>query len=163
MYCEKCGSQIDDDSVFCQKCGEKQINSDEKNNNIPVAKKSRPNKKIRNFAICFVPVLVILSILLIIPKIQDNARIQAVAGAWKEISPMRTKYHRGGIEFFKDGTGIDQSFLNVSDPFTWRIRDDTVIVLFPSGDTIQFEISGEFMIERSSRGEAIYRKSSSYY
>lgn len=27
MYCEKCGAQIDDDSVFCQKCGEKQADA----------------------------------------------------------------------------------------------------------------------------------------
>lgn len=27
MYCEKCGAQIDDDSVFCQKCGEKQTDT----------------------------------------------------------------------------------------------------------------------------------------
>lgn len=35
MYCEKCGSQIDDDSVFCSKCGGKQadIFGTSKNNN----------------------------------------------------------------------------------------------------------------------------------
>ncbi len=27
MYCEKCGTQIDDDSVFCQKCGKKQTDT----------------------------------------------------------------------------------------------------------------------------------------
>lgn len=27
MYCKKCGAQIDEDSVFCEKCGEKQINT----------------------------------------------------------------------------------------------------------------------------------------
>lgn len=27
MYCEKCGAQIDDDSVFCQKCGKKQTDT----------------------------------------------------------------------------------------------------------------------------------------
>lgn len=27
MYCEKCGAQIDDDSVFCQNCGEKQTDT----------------------------------------------------------------------------------------------------------------------------------------
>lgn len=27
MYCKKCGAQIDDDSVFCQNCGEKQADA----------------------------------------------------------------------------------------------------------------------------------------
>lgn len=51
MYCEKCGTQIDDDSVFCQNCGEKQIDFNYKSDiNI---KTSRPkinkvNKSVKN-------------------------------------------------------------------------------------------------------------------
>lgn len=29
MFCKHCGSHISDDSVFCQKCGKKQINNEE--------------------------------------------------------------------------------------------------------------------------------------
>ena len=59
MYCEKCGSQIDDDSVFCQKCGEKQIDfNDKSDTNI---KTSRPKIKTGIspgfLMICFMPVI----------------------------------------------------------------------------------------------------------
>ena len=42
MYCEKCGSQIDDDSVFCQKCGEKQLQEIE-----TATAHSHPNKDVK--------------------------------------------------------------------------------------------------------------------
>ena len=161
MYCEKCGAQIDDDSVFCQKCGEKQSNLDQKNVNISVAKKNRLKKKTRNFAIGFVAVIVILSIFLAIPltvqKIQDNARINAVVGRWNEFGPTKSSYYRGSIEFYKDGEGRDYSSSVNADSFTWSIEGDTVKLLYLSGDTIQFEISGEFMIEKSSN-DIIFRK-----
>ena len=162
MLCKKCGAQIDDDSVFCQKCGEKQINLDGKNNNnISVAKKSRFKKKTRNFVIGFAAVFVILSISIAIPltvqKIQDNARINAVVGAWYEFGNTRNSYYRGMIEFYKDGEGRDCSSDVNGDSFTWSIEGDTVKLLYLSGDTMQFEISGEFMIEKSSN-DIIFRK-----
>lgn len=161
MLCKKCGAQIDEDSVFCQKCGEKQIDLDGKNNNISVAKTDRLKKKTRNFMIGFIAVFVILSISIAIPltvqKIQDNARINAVVGRWNEFGPTKSSYYRGSIVFYEDGEGRDYSSDVTGDSFTWSVDDDTVKLLYLSGDTIQFEIAGEFMIEKSSN-DIIFRK-----
>ena len=162
MLCKKCGAQIDEDSVFCQKCGEKQIDLDDKNNNtVSVAKKDRLKKKTRNFVIGFITVFVILSVSIAIPltvqKIQDNARINAVVGRWNEFGPTKSRYYRGAIEFYEDGEGRDYSSDVNADSFTWSIEGDTVKLLYLSGDTMQFEISGEFMIEKSSN-DIIFRK-----
>ena len=48
MYCEKCGSQIDDDSVFCQKCGEKQLQEIE-----TATAHSHPNKDVKKSSLSF--------------------------------------------------------------------------------------------------------------
>ena len=34
MYCKNCGSQIDDDSKFCDKCGQTISKNEEKNINV---------------------------------------------------------------------------------------------------------------------------------
>lgn len=71
MYCEKCGSQIDDDSVFCQKCGEKQIDFNNKSDiNI---KTSRP-KKINKVAVV-VLILFFLACAIIVIAAITNGRI----------------------------------------------------------------------------------------
>ena len=45
MYCKKCGSQIDDDSIFCQNCGEKQIDFNDKSDiNIKTSRPKKTNK-----------------------------------------------------------------------------------------------------------------------
>ncbi len=48
MYCEKCGAQIDDDSVFCQKCGEKQLQEIE-----TATAHSHPNKDVKKSSLSF--------------------------------------------------------------------------------------------------------------
>ena len=44
MFCEKCGSQIDDDSVFCQNCGKKQTKAIDIGSSTESLDKKRPKK-----------------------------------------------------------------------------------------------------------------------
>lgn len=67
MICKKCGSQIDDDSVFCQKCGEKQIKTTDINSNKDVLNKKHPKKaKIIIITIILFLVAIIASVSLIV-------------------------------------------------------------------------------------------------
>lgn len=44
MFCEKCGSQIDENSVFCPKCGKKQTKAIDISSNNEALNKKRPKK-----------------------------------------------------------------------------------------------------------------------
>lgn len=68
MYCKHCGTQIDDDSIYCNKCG-KQQNKEEQN-------EKSSNKNDSKFLIVISIILVILTIFIVLyfTNIKDNGK-----------------------------------------------------------------------------------------
>ena len=46
MYCKNCGSQIDDDSKFCDKCGQTISKNEERDNTAAKDTKKRDRKSV---------------------------------------------------------------------------------------------------------------------
>lgn len=70
MFCKHCGTQIDDDSIYCNKCGEKQKNNEIEEKIINAQENEVKNKNNKNggkfiigIIICFLITLAIITII----------------------------------------------------------------------------------------------------
>lgn len=138
MYCRKCGNDLDDDDVFCSRCGS-QVKNQNQQSIIPLGehpKKHQGFSKNRIARILAVSVSFILIIYMAISFRSDESKL---VGTWACENSVYG--YPDGIVLYENGVAIADGY-----DCTWYIEDGIIffedISIFVSNQSYRYEVVG---------------------